>query len=145
MTSLDGYLSIIQNGSFSVTAIRIESTPAASPSTDLGYSPEQIDSLSDFIVKLNDIVPSWMGQAECSHLDQTLFFGEEVEDASKHAPSHTKHLNVIAQNVCGRCPVREQCLDYALTNDLEFGIWGGMTPRARSRYLERTKARRYAS
>jgi WhiB family redox-sensing transcriptional regulator len=31
-----------------------------------------------------------------------------------------------AQGMCDRCPVRQQCLAYALTHDVG-GIWGGAT------------------
>ena len=31
------------------------------------------------------------------------------------------------------CPVKAQCLDYALDNDERFGIWGGLSERERRR------------
>jgi WhiB family redox-sensing transcriptional regulator len=31
------------------------------------------------------------------------------------------------------CPVRAQCLDYALANDDRFGVWGGLSERERRR------------
>lgn len=40
--------------------------------------------------------------------------------------------------VCARCIVRAECLDYALTNDLDHGIWGGTTPQER-RQLNRAR------
>ena len=33
--------------------------------------------------------------------------------------------------VCARCPVRVECLDYALEAREVFGVWGGMTERRR--------------
>lgn len=39
--------------------------------------------------------------------------------------------------VCERCPVRQECLDWALTHDEQFGIWGGKTPRARRAMLKK--------
>ena len=35
--------------------------------------------------------------------------------------------------VCARCPVREQCADYADTHHERHGIWGGMTSEQRYR------------
>jgi hypothetical protein len=35
-----------------------------------------------------------------------------------------------AVSLCRACPSREQCLNYALQHEV-FGIWGGMTERAR--------------
>lgn len=33
--------------------------------------------------------------------------------------------------ICRQCPVREICLQYALDNDEQWGIWGGMTAKER--------------
>lgn len=40
-----------------------------------------------------------------------------------------------ALRICSACPVREQCLRYAFENEVEFGIWGGMTERDRRRAM----------
>lgn len=48
----------------------------------------------------------------------------------------TSALGREAREVCGRCPVKEQCLDYALeterTDGLRTGIWGGLGPYERT-------------
>jgi hypothetical protein len=36
-----------------------------------------------------------------------------------------------ARLVCARCPVRESCLEYALSNRITHGVWGGLTDRER--------------
>jgi len=36
-----------------------------------------------------------------------------------------------ARQVCSACPVRQLCLDYAITNRITHGIWGGLTERER--------------
>jgi len=38
-----------------------------------------------------------------------------------------------AKRVCESCPVREECLKYAMDNDERFGIWGGLSERERRR------------
>lgn len=36
-----------------------------------------------------------------------------------------------AKAACGRCPVRVECLAYALAADERFGVWGGLGPEER--------------
>jgi len=42
-----------------------------------------------------------------------------------------------AKAVCMGCPVRTECLSDALDNQVEFGVWGGMTERERRALLRR--------
>jgi WhiB family redox-sensing transcriptional regulator len=42
-----------------------------------------------------------------------------------------------AKQVCMGCPVRTECLSDALDNQVEFGVWGGMTERERRALLKR--------
>ena len=68
----------------------------------------------------------WMRDALCAESHPDLWFPE-------HA--HTFE-NRQARMICERCPVREQCLEYALVNGENEGIWGGLLPRER-RLLKR--------
>ncbi|HUJ67382.1 MAG TPA: WhiB family transcriptional regulator [Acidimicrobiales bacterium] len=43
------------------------------------------------------------------------------------------HGVTLARRVCRTCPVRHQCLEYALMNRIEDGIWGGMSTERRRR------------
>lgn len=68
---------------------------------------------------------SWREQARCRtdpKVSTDDFFPErgEVRPASVTA-------------CCSRCPVREACLDFALTYRVKHGFWGGTTPRERRR------------
>lgn len=74
---------------------------------------------------------SWRKDALCRGTDPDFFFpketrGEEVEAAKK---------------ICGMCAVQAVCLDYALTNREEHGVWGGASEDER-RFLLRARARR---
>ena len=40
---------------------------------------------------------------------------------------------VVAKRVCARCPVRATCLEYALTEGITHGVWGGASDRERQR------------
>ena len=43
-----------------------------------------------------------------------------------------------AKAVCDVCPVREDCLEHAITNREHNGVWGGATERERQRIIRRT-------
>jgi WhiB family redox-sensing transcriptional regulator len=61
----------------------------------------------------------WRELAACRSADLEVFFPERGESAEP------------ARQVCARCPVRQPCLDYAITNRISHGIWGGLTERER--------------
>jgi WhiB family redox-sensing transcriptional regulator len=42
-----------------------------------------------------------------------------------------------AKQLCSGCPVRTECLAEALDNQIEWGVWGGMTERERRALLRR--------
>jgi len=42
-----------------------------------------------------------------------------------------------AKQLCRSCPVRTECLAEALDNQIEWGVWGGMTERERRALLRR--------
>jgi len=72
--------------------------------------------------------PRWMTAAACRGAGVAEF----VMDA-KRTPSEA------VQAMCGRCPVREECIAYALERDVLVGIWGGTTELER-RAMRRTVA-----
>lgn len=43
-----------------------------------------------------------------------------------------------AKQICRTCPVRTECLAEALDNQIEWGVWGGMTERERRALLKRS-------
>jgi WhiB family redox-sensing transcriptional regulator len=38
----------------------------------------------------------------------------------------------LAKSFCHRCPVEQECLDWALDTGVEFGVWGGTTEQERA-------------
>lgn len=70
--------------------------------------------------------PAWQGDAACAGLGTDLFFTDASGQSSAEA---------IA--VCNTCPVRAECLDWALDNGDIEGVWGGLTPSQRRRRLRR--------
>jgi WhiB family redox-sensing transcriptional regulator len=61
----------------------------------------------------------WRELAACRSFDLEVFFPERGESAEP------------ARQVCAACPVRQPCLDYAISNRITHGIWGGLTERER--------------
>lgn len=41
----------------------------------------------------------------------------------------------LAKKVCAGCPVRSACLEYAIANRIDHGVWGGESERARYRII----------
>lgn len=64
--------------------------------------------------------PEWMTQAACLDVDPELFFPVESKDTDS------------AVAICGTCPVRAECLAYAIDLGVE-GVWGGLTQRQRGK------------
>lgn len=60
-------------------------------------------------------------QAVCGQVDPELFFPEK--GGSVREP----------KLLCAVCPVRQECLDWALANDVRHGVWGGLSERERRR------------
>ncbi len=71
-----------------------------------------------------DGLQDWSARAACSGADPDDLF---VTGAAQNR----------AKVVCQACPVRTECLADALDNQVEFGVWGGMTERERRALLKR--------
>ena len=79
-------------------------------------------------------------EGACRGTDVTLFFpGKDGEVGGWGREESAKAAE--AKEICFRCPVLVECLDYAVTYEESFGIWGGMTTRERNK-LRRDRERR---
>lgn len=76
--------------------------------------------------------PPWMQEASCLGSSPDLWF-----------PSHDR-IPQEAKAICAACPVRSDCLEYALADRRLSGIWAGTSASDRRRLrLRRTgQARR---
>lgn len=74
---------------------------------------------------------AWVADALCAQVGGDLFFGE-VENGG------LTNLRE-AKAVCGRCPVTQDCLDWAVATDQPTGIFGGLSVVERRR-LRRERA-----
>jgi WhiB family transcriptional regulator, redox-sensing transcriptional regulator len=66
-------------------------------------------------------VGRWTDRAACRGTDTEIFFPANADEEAE------------ALSICATCPVRAQCLDYAVRNRETYGIWGGTTPDQRRR------------
>ena len=73
----------------------------------------------DNLAALARFAARWRELAACRGIDLEVFFPERGESAGP------------ARRVCAACPVRQPCLDYAISNRISHGIWGGLTERER--------------
>ena len=63
--------------------------------------------------------PEWMESASCRDEDRALFFPSLGGNAAK------------ARAICSTCPVRQECLAYALADPESAGVCGGISERER--------------
>jgi WhiB family redox-sensing transcriptional regulator len=70
----------------------------------------------------------WMAAGKCHELPPEIFFPSDGIGVQE------------AQRICAECPVAEACLEYALANRIDHGVWGGRSERERRRILRRRRA-----
>ena len=70
----------------------------------------------------------WRERAACRDLDTDIFFPDSEADAGP------------ALEVCAVCPVRMECLEWAIETRQHDGIWGGATETERKRIRRRRSA-----
>ena len=64
----------------------------------------------------------WASQGQCRQAQPDELF---VKGAAQNK----------AKQLCAGCPVRTECLAEALDNNIEWGVWGGLTERQRRAVL----------
>jgi WhiB family redox-sensing transcriptional regulator len=74
----------------------------------------------------------WRAQAACRDVDPDLFFPLGSTGAA------LAHI-AAAKAVCLACPVREDCLEFALATNQDSGIWGGTSEEER-RQIRRARS-----
>ena len=74
---------------------------------------------------------SWMEMARCRELPAEVFF-----------PSDGSGVEV-ARRYCAECVVSGPCLEYALANRIEHGVWGGASERERRRIARSRRSLAY--
>jgi WhiB family redox-sensing transcriptional regulator len=71
---------------------------------------------------------SWMAGGNCRNYPPEVFFPSDGVGVDR------------ARKICAGCPVMAECLEHALDNRIEHGVWGGCSERERRRILKRRRA-----
>lgn len=87
--------------------------------------------MTDLPSRHTEDLEEWQLHGNCVGVDPELFFPGRGESSKE------------AKAVCQDCPVKVDCLEYALANAEKFGVWGGASERERRRM--RSMRRRMAS
>jgi WhiB family redox-sensing transcriptional regulator len=76
---------------------------------------------------MNEEENEWMAGGNCRNHHPTVFFPSDGVGVDR------------ARRICADCPVAVRCLDYALENRIDHGVWGGTSERERRRILKRRR------
>lgn len=76
---------------------------------------------------MDEVELTWMQDGNCRNYPPSAFF-----------PSDGVGVDA-ARQICDGCPVKEPCLEYALTQRIDHGVWGGCSERERRRLLKRRR------
>ncbi len=70
---------------------------------------------------------SWMADGNCRAYPPAVFFPSDGVGVDR------------ARKICATCPVLSACLEYALEQRIDHGVWGGASERERRRILKRRR------
>src|SRR5688500_7311895 len=79
----------------------------------------------------------WRRDAACKDVDPNLFFPIGVT-----GPAVAQIA--AAKSICDQCLVQRDCLEFAITTNQEFGVWGGTTEDERRVLRRRWRAEQRA-
>ena len=69
----------------------------------------------------------WMEDGLCRQLAPSTFFPNDGVGVE------------VARRICATCPVQDRCLEYALDERIDHGVWGGASERERRRIAKRRR------
>jgi WhiB family redox-sensing transcriptional regulator len=75
----------------------------------------------------DESVTAWMAMGNCRNYPPAVFFPSDGVGVDR------------ARKICADCPVSATCLEYALAERIEHGVWGGCSERERRRILKRRR------
>jgi len=108
----------------------IKRSKRAAQRTGNGLSAEAIAELNGRPDSLTTAPPdpdsdsAWMSDGNCRLHPPATFFPSDGVGVDK------------ARKICRDCPVMARCLEYALEERIDHGVWGGCSERERRRILK---------
>jgi WhiB family transcriptional regulator, redox-sensing transcriptional regulator len=75
----------------------------------------------------DDTATSWMADGNCRNYPPAVFFPSDGVGVDR------------ARRICATCAVTADCLEYALEQHIDHGVWGGCSERERRRILKRRR------
>lgn len=88
---------------------------------NIAFATPLEDCVGD-VIEVDLLRPHWMHKAACRGEGFDAWFS--TDEVGEQADS--------ARRVCAGCPVRPECLDYALDGHIRHGLWGGLSSRERA-------------
>lgn len=76
---------------------------------------------------------NWTSEAACAGTDPELFFPERSQGRGVAARL------MAAKAICAECPVTAACLESAISNNEQFGVWGGTSAEERAHLSRRSR------
>jgi WhiB family redox-sensing transcriptional regulator len=70
------------------------------------------------------LMPWWVVHAPCAQVGPDLFYSG---DGNGRDAMYVHR----ARRICAGCPYKAPCALWAIQNDEQFGIWGGLSPAQR--------------
>jgi WhiB family transcriptional regulator, redox-sensing transcriptional regulator len=77
---------------------------------------------------------NWQAARACKDAHPDLFFGPEHEGVRAREIRQAQ-----AKALCATCPVRAECLEFALERSEVYGIWGGLNGKERRDVIKARK------
>lgn len=90
------------------------------PALNKDGRPRKFNHSYSNVLTLKGMLPTFE-DAACRDLDLTVFFNDDR--------AHDKNNTAI--KICNSCFERYECLTFALAEEMEFGVWGGIAPKER--------------
>lgn len=87
---------------------------------------------------MTKVATSWRERDACLNEDPELFF-----PIGTTGPAALQTIE--AKRVCAGCPVRDDCLQWAMSVNVEQGIWGGLSEDERRSLRRRSTRNRLTS